>query len=767
MRIFWSKPRELLEFIPKKFKEKYWVLAVKRRPWLKNAFFSIVFLTLLMFLGAGIGYYYMYYYTGPDWYTGGLVDDKGRPLDLTKPDRSEFKRATYIYDRTGETTGILFDEIRDPVRLDEVPELLQKAFIAAEDRRFYEHSGIDTLAIGSALIGNTLRLYGIKIWKRSGGASTITQQYDRLYYADDVSDFKNRARTFKRKIKEAKLAIQLEKRYPKEKILEGFLNLIWLGHGVHGVAEADRRYFGKDIRKDELPTIREAVILASINKSSVLYCPIFHKPAEPKIDKNTDPETATKLKEEYEKERDKEVVRLALAKDRYNWVLEQMKDNGDITQKEYEDNLFRKDESPNTELARLRPLKNPTYGYSNRMVKEFLLSKGYDDQDLTHYSGLRIYTTIDSKIQQIASEEFEKHLAFINKEKKAEDRLNGAFVVINVKTGDILALSGGNNFDETQYNRVFAPRSPGSAAKVFTFAGALEYHGKDLFDKVCNCPFSMKGGRPGQRWSPRNFEEKNPVPTGYIDLATAWIRSVNLAALNEAREIGMPDVIKSAHAMGVWGNPGIVRDPDGTIWFKRPGYEINKGLEPTLPTAIGASETNLIEMANAFMTFFRNGEYITPILVKEIKSTYGDEVIYKHQPYPVKRVFSGETSDKMVAMMRAVTKIGTAKISMRGIEQEVACKTGTSNGPRDLSIYCGSPEIFLAIWFGNDNYDIVELPVYMKKMTGDADMNVSGGWVTGPLARKMMDRFYASRPKVAFSENVEIQHQRILDRNPN
>ncbi len=754
MRLFWSKSKGFLESIPKeivkKLKKDY--MLVRRPPrWLKWVFLVMI---LLSFVGAGGAYWYTYRYKGCFFNIGCLTDDLGHPIDLDKLARSDFKRASYIYASDGQIIGMYFDEIRDPVRINEVPKNIQDAFIAAEDKRFYKHSGIDITAIISAAMGNVTHNLGFKFWTRSGGASTITQQFARLEYAPDVSDFKNRSHTLSRKIKEARLAIQLERKYPKEKILEGYLNIIWLGHGANGVASGAQRYWGKDIRKTQLST-REAAILAGLNKNPAVYDPIYHKPVESKLEGSVSSGEAVKLKEEYESKLAKEFVRLAIAKDRYNFVLEQMRDNKTISEKEYEDSKFQKDENPNTELASLRPWKNPAYAYSNRMVKEFLLSQGHTEQELSYYGGLRIYTTIDPKIQKIASEEFEKHLAFINKEKDPDDRLNGAFAIIEVKTGNILALSGGNNFDESQYNRVMASRSPGSGFKPFTYAAALE-SGKNYYDKVCNCTFTMRGAN-GKPWSPKNFKDKNPQPMGYIDLARGVIWSLNLLTLNLARSIGMEPVIQTANSMGVYGNPGMVRDSDGNIWFRRPGYEVRGGLDPGLPTAIGASGVNLIELADAYTVFYRNGKYIHPTLIKEIRGVYGD-LILKNQTPEEKQVLSEETSMKMLGLMRAVTKIGTAKISMRDINQQVACKTGTSNGPKDVSIWCGTPEIFIGIRLGHDDFSKnIELPEYMKKVSGDSTMLPTGGWIVGPMARKIIDRIYSDRSKVAFPDQVEIE----------
>lgn len=761
MKFLWSKSRELLDFIPKQFEKRYWIFIVKRRPWVKWAL-AVIFLSLLAV--GGFGYWYMYKYNGCFFNWGCLTDDKGQPLDLEKLARSDFKKASYVYADNGEEIGKYFDEIRDPARLDEIRKLIQDAFVAAEDKRFYQHSGIDVIAITSAFIGNKSHARGWKFWTRSGGASTITQQLSRLIYANEVADFQTRTHTYGRKLKEARLAIRLEKRYSKKEILETYLNFIWLGHGANGVVAGSMRYWGKDIRKEPL-TIREAAILAGINKNATLYDPIFQKPVEPKIEKNTSFEKAAKLREEYEAKLTEEVVRLAIAKDRYNFVLEQMKDNGSISQKEYQDNLFQKNKNPSTEkLAILKPWKNSAYGYSNRMVKEVLLSQSRTEKEISQTEGLRIYTGIDSKMQRIFTEEFEKHLKNINDAEKLEgaDRIDGAFVVMEVKTGNILALSGGHDFNETPYNRVFAARSPGSGFKPFVYAAALEA-GKDYFDKVCNCPFT-KSGANGKPWSPKNFPDKNPQPTGYIDLARGVIWSLNLETLNLAQMIGMPAVIRTSNGLGLWGNPGVVRDSDGDVWFKKPGYEIRGGLDPGLPTAIGASGINLIELANAYTVFFRNGKYVHPVLVKEIRNVYGD-LLFKADPSKERQVLSEETAAKMLGLMRVVTKIGTAKISMRNIEQQVACKTGTSNGPKDVSIWCGTPEIFIGIRLGHDDYDKnIDLPKYMKKVSGDAEMLPTGGWLVGPLARKIIDRIYANRPKVNFSENIEDYKQILLDR---
>ncbi|MBI2064545.1 MAG: penicillin-binding protein, partial [Candidatus Yanofskybacteria bacterium] len=476
MKLSWSRSKELLELPLEKLKPDYWVFMLRRRPWLRN---TLLLILLLFCLGFGAGYSYIFKYTGD------LKNDNGNIVDFSKLNRSDFKKSSTIYANDGKIIGRLFEEIRSPVKSEEIPSLVKYGFIAAEDKRFNPdrpnkfmidlvcdrlYVGVDPCAIIRAGLGQVMRI------RNTSGASGIPSQITRLNFGDEIESFRIREHSYWRKFKEAKIAIQLNKRYPKDKIIENFLNLIYFGRGVNGIAEATQRYFGKDIRRDEL-TLQEIAILVSMNKSPSIYSPVFNKP-----------DLADK---DYKNKRDKEIVRMALARDRYNWVLGRMMEDGYISRKDYKKSLFKKDEDLDIKLVDLRPLKNRKFDYGNRVVKEFLLGQKWTEKELSSTAGLRIHTTIDTKIQKIASEEFEKHLAYINTEKVIGDKIDGAFVIIEVKTGNILAMSGGHDFNETQYNRVFATRSPGSGFKPLVYAAALE-QGKDYFDQVCNCSFTMR-----------------------------------------------------------------------------------------------------------------------------------------------------------------------------------------------------------------------------------------------------------------------------------
>jgi penicillin-binding protein 1A len=693
-------------------------------------------------------------YLGLRFYSADIKDLQGKPLDWSKLSRPDYKKlSSYVYDRNGEIIGRFFTEVRDPVKIDEVPTLLVKGFVAAEDKRFYLHSGVDFLAISRAFLLQTFHRFGFRYGQKSG-ASGITQQTARLLYADEIDAFRNLEPTYSRKWKEARVAVQLEKRYSKNRILEGFFNSIYFGHGVNGVAEAARFYFGKDIRKDKL-TLREIAILVSLDKSPIRYCPIFHAPEKSGSEQSKGSELL------------QEMSRITLARDRYNWVLGRMLDEGYINNEDYRSSLFGKNDPPELSLLHITPLKNAEFGHGSRMVKELLLVDGFKDGTITSQGGLRIKTSFDASVQKIVSEELERQYLELNREITTTEKIEGAAVVIENRTGKIVALVGGHNFEETQFNRALSLRSPGSVFKPFTYAAAFEKHGKTFDDRICNCPFSLPDkidirGRVLKRWVPKNFKEKNPVPSGYIPLPIGLIRSVNLATLDLARRIGIKSVIETANSMGVWGNKNETRDSDGNIWFKRFGANDNpKGLEPYLPTAIGGSGASLLELTSAFSDFARDGTYIQPVIILEIRDSEG-RLLYQAPERQEKRVLSEETSRKITILLRAVTKMGTAKIAMRDIRQQVAVKTGTSNGPEDLSMIGYTPEYTIGVRFGYDMPKAIEVPEYMKRVSGGAETQVSGGWVAGLVWRRILDRMYANRNTVDFSPEVESGLQEIL-----
>lgn len=706
------------------------------------------------------------------WYHHGkLIDDHGQPLDFAKLRNKDFYKASYVYDINGQPIGRFFYEARDYMKLEEIPLLVRQAFIAAEDQNFYQyhlnalnttlqfgHFGIDPLAIGRASFLNVInKLTGY--YKKSGG-STIHQQLIRRLHENDVADFRNRTQTIPRKVREGRAAVRLNQLYSKDEILEGFLNLPYFGHGANGVAEAWRVYFDKDLRKDPV-TIREVAIVTALNKSPERFCPISHR--HQSSSKKLPPETDSQM-----------VARIIRARDRANYVMERLYKDNYISQTDYQRECFKEDDPLDLDIINFNPIGKKQLVYANRMIKETLIFNGIDDDEITKHAGLKIYSTIDGQIQQILSEEVNKQLAVLNSELPDDNPLEASFVVIDVKTGEIRAISGGHeDVSQMQYNRVLARRSPGSAIKPFVYATALE-EGRTFNDFIRNSGIRMRGAN-GKVWAPQNFHEDRPVPMGPIPLPIGFIRSVNLPTIQMILGIenGMEKFIGLANRCGIWGNRNVLKDSEGVVWFKYlssleeySSDDPDQGLVPKLPTVIGASGISLVELAAGYGVFARNGKYIRPTLIKEVLDPDGLSWLKINRPEE-KQVISQETAKNITILGRAVTEFGTLKISMRGIPQKVAGKTGTSNtpglniydqpseGPADAMVATWNPEYVILIRFGHDQLRSIEVPEYMKRASGRASMQVSGGWLVGPAARKVWDRMYSDRPKVSFSEDVE------------
>lgn len=700
---------------------------------------------------------YMYFYDG------NFTDTKGQPIDWEKIRRGDFKKATILFDQHGQIIYRFFIEVRDPIKESEIPELLANAFIAAEDDNFWIHPGVDPTAIPRAALGNFLRRFGINWWA-SSGASGITQQTARLVFAEEVPEFQKREHTLSRKWKEMHFAIQLEKRYTKKEILAAFLNSVYFGHGSNGVKEASRRYFAQE--NLYLLTPRQVAMLVSMNKGTSKYCPIFHEPLKPEIPLSELNESKLLIEKKYENERDKEKLRISKTRERNNWVLYQMFEEGYINNEQYHASLF--DEKENlTELAELKitPLKDPSAGHAARMIKEYLFELGFKDEDITHYGGFQITTCLDQRIQNILNTKLTSHIAKLNSEVKDKSNpIDGSAIILDVENACVVAVFGSHDFRESPYNRVMALRSIGSGFKPFVYGAAFEYGGKKFGDLILNSPITKRGAN-GKRWTPKNFREQNPVPSGYIPIEVGQIRSVNLPTLRLAEEIGMDKVVLFAHKLGVWGNYGIVKDPDGKIIFRMPNIQ-DKGdqIVPLLPTAIGASDVNLLELITAYSVFFRNGRYLPPKLVLEIKDPDG-QILYKSPHIEPRQQISKETALKELVLMRMTAEVGTAKLSMKNKdeEQQYAVKTGTSNnpdpqhgeGPGDVGMYGGSPKYIMAIRLGHDKPKPIIIPGYMKNISRQNDMQVSGGWVVGFVFREIMDAIHAGGPIVKFPPEVE------------
>jgi len=320
-------------------------------------------------------------------------------------------QTTVIYDRTGKTLAKLYaEENRQVVSLSDMPEQLKQAVIATEDRRFYEHEGVDPLGIARALYTD------IKLGEKAQGGSTITQQYVKQAFVTSE-------KTLKRKLQEAILAQRVEQRYTKDQILENYLNTIYFGHGAYGVEAASRAYFGKSVSKLSLP---ESAMIAGVIKSPGRYSPYL------------EPENASK---------------------RRATVLAQMKAQGYIDEIEHAEALA----SP-IETAGLKAPSTKAPYFVEWIKSQLVDAYG---EHAVYRGGLRVHTTLDPKAQAAAEKAIKKVL-----DEKGDP--SAALVAVKPGTGEVLAMVGGRDFEKQQYNvAVQGRRQPGSSFKPFVLATAL------------------------------------------------------------------------------------------------------------------------------------------------------------------------------------------------------------------------------------------------------------------------------------------------------
>ncbi|HJT23159.1 MAG TPA: transglycosylase domain-containing protein, partial [bacterium] len=406
-----------------------------RRPFL--TFLKVSFGICFALAGIGIGFLYAQLQELPDI----------KLLQTTSP-----SQATRIYDVNGELVSQLWLEQRTLVPLKETPKDLQNAFIAIEDDRFYRHIGIDPIGMARAFIQN-IRSGG----ERVQGGSTLTQQLARNL-------FLTHEKTFTRKIREILLALQIERNYSKDEILEMYLNQIYLGEGAYGVESAARSYFGKHVGELTLP---ECAYLATLPKAPNDYDAYKH-PLE------------------------------ALA--RRNLVLNAMADHGYITQQEATD-------AKNTPIE-LKKIEVQNAPYFVEYVRDQLVSR-YGD-NAVYKGGLSVYTTLDMKMQEAAQKALSEGVA--NAEVVArknrltnipvDQPIQGALLAMDPHTGAIRAMIGGIDYRKSVFNRAIqAKRQPGSSFKPIIYAAAIE-NGYTMADVFLDTPVVFPDPTTGQPWRP-------------------------------------------------------------------------------------------------------------------------------------------------------------------------------------------------------------------------------------------------------------------------
>lgn len=632
---------------------------------------------------------------------------------LSELENPKLEEATKIYSDNGELIDKFYMKNRTKTTFENIPKEMINALVATEDRKFFNHWGVDVERIGKAFVKNLLR------FKLKGeGASTITQQLAGILYLN------RKEITYSRKLKEAMTAIQIEKTYTKQEIITYYLNTVYFGKGAYGIEAAASTYFSKT-SKDL--TLDECAILVGLLKSPTNYDPVDNPEA---------------------------------CKNRRNLVLKSMYEAKYITKEVLDAQLANpikvtlRTEEFNTES------KAPEFTeYVRQLLQQKAEKYGFD----LYRDGLKVYTTLDTRFQRHAEDAVKEQLKsyqksfsgywkwnnsnkdilesnlekFIkqtdaykkapndNEKKKVFDNLKNdkniidsvknlttsiqvGFCVMNPKTGEIKAMVGANPYTRTKYglNHVTqVKRQPGSSFKPFVYAVAVN-NGYSPGYEISNDPINVSVG--GRMWSP-----KGGGTGGMMTMRYAIEKSINVVAVRTAMEIApIEKVIDLAHKMG-----------------------IKSDLPNFLSLALGVGEVTPLEMTNAFGTFANGGIWVEPIAITKIEDRNGNII---EQAVPeTQEILSEEVAYVMTDMMEGVVNEGTAASIRQFFHRPCAGKTGTSQNYTDAWFVGYTPQFVAGCWLGFDDARVkfggaygqggkAAAPIwgsFMKKLYSDSDFD--------------------------------------------
>ncbi|MGH0036139.1 MAG: PBP1A family penicillin-binding protein [Myxococcota bacterium] len=533
-------------------------------------------------------------------------------------------------------------EQRDLVRIADVPRHLVDAVVAVEDRRFEQHHGVDVRRVGGALIAN------LRAGRIREGGSTLTQQLVKNFFLTPE-------RTLTRKIQEAVMALIVEARYDKQAILESYLNEIYLGQrgstAVHGVGEAARLYFGKSVPS---LTVGESALLAAIIQSPNRISP--HRDLE-------------------------------LATERRNLVLRLMRDQGRIDEATYRSER----DEPLRVAVKASELSQSRYFLD---VLRRQLPEVYDPE-LLRSEGLVIYSTLDPRLQRAAAGALSRGLERIEArrgELRSGDptrRLQGCVVALRPQTGEIVALVGGRDYRHSQFDRCSqARRQLGSVFKPVVYVAALERgsgEGRDpaitLASFVDDSPIELE--TTDGVWRPKNFDGEFH---GRVTVREAVERSLNVASVRLALEVGIDRVIDVGHRLGITSPLPAV---------------------PSL--ALGTAEVSPLEVARAYATIANGGARPVPHSFEDVVAT-GDQRVERRR-IEIERVIDPGTAYLATSLLQGVVERGTAaRVRAMGLRGPIAGKTGTTDDEQDLWFVGYTPELVAVVWVGFDEPRSIGLP---------------------------------------------------------
>ena len=567
------------------------------------------------------------------------------------------KIGSKVYSADGELLAEFSIEQRQLVNLSDIPLYVQKAFLATEDDKFYEHKGVRPDAIVNAVVSSLLS------GQRMRGGSTITQQVVRNVEPLEIGQ----ERTLKRKLREALIALQVERDFTKDEILELYLNQVFLGVSAHGVEAASQQYFGKHCW--EL-TLGEAALLAGLPRSPNRNEP-FHFPEN--------------------------------AHQRRNIVLQQMLENQFITQEEHDaaikesvdDSVITPEERQ--ELAAQgkgiwapNKFKAP---YFVEEIRQYLLSQ--TDKTEVFQEGLEIHTTLDWRLQQAAEATLFKALDDFDNKKREELKregheaefvpVTGALVCIDNRPGYkgyVRAMVGGRDFEKEKYNTATqARRQPGSSIKPFVWATAIaKENGMTPSSIVIDEPY-LRVDPWGNPWSPKNFGGDYQGP---ITLRNALAKSINIISVKLVEQFGMPQVRSLLERAGI-------RTPIENV--------------VGLTIALGSAEVTVLDHCVAYSCFANGGIRYDPVMITRIKNRDGVALSSMMKPAARDEAMKANVAYVLTYLMEGVCRYGTgantqAKWDKAEPERPRAGKTGTSNESRN-AWFCGfTADFTCVVWMG-------------------------------------------------------------------
>ena len=626
--------------------------------------------------------------------------DTAPTLDLAALDAQD--KTSFIYDSQGNLiTDYKGTEDRIMVSIDEIPEMLQNAFIAVEDARFYEHNGVDVKRIVGALVANFTS-------GSTQGGSTITQQLIKQTVLSSEQ-------SYKRKLQEAYLAMELETRYTKKQILESYLNTIFLGGSYYGVRVAAYGYFGKSL--DQL-TLRECAMLAGLTRS-----PNYYNPRSNFYTRNTEGSSTPDI-----------------TNNRTDYVLRQMRENGLITAQQYNAALDRSTAG----VLEKSPASTDMYAYPHYVeyaisdvVDTFLDLNGLEDTSANRYAmenklrtgGYSVYLCLDTEIQEIVEDTLANWSNYprlrdpsdkVYQSRNSDgtyteiEQPQAAACVFDYRTGELKAIVGGRYKPTTRktLNRASGMTMPvGSSIKPLTvYAPAIDL-GASPASIAYNMPVPISGWKDS---SGKDSWPKNYGGGGYKgpqSFRSALRNSYNTAAAQILMTyVGVSRSVEYLHLMGI-PDKNINADPFGL--------------------ALGSSGLTPVQMAVAFGTIANKGVYQQPLSFSRIVDSNGNVVVDMHQQQDRHQVFKPSTAYLVVDMLKEAVQSGTgtkAKIS----SQVVAGKTGTNSDSKGVFFagmtgwYSGS------VWIGHDNY---------KALSSKA----TGGNAAAPLWQSFMEKIHKAK----------------------